>query len=82
MKNVRIFDNQGETFDRYTVLIDNEIYGMSHNPLSPQGFNQYCGELTSDINFDCLGEEITEQYLSLPHKVFVAIHQRVNPDMY
>ena len=44
MKNERYFDNGGETCDRYTIIIDGSVYGMSHNPTSPQGFNQYCGE--------------------------------------
>lgn len=44
-----IYDNMGKTFDRYTVNIIREdgtceLYGMSHNPFSPQGFNQYCGD--------------------------------------
>ena len=49
-KKLKIYDNQGKTFDRFTILAlrKNEpvydIFGMSANPLSPQGFNQYCGE--------------------------------------
>jgi hypothetical protein len=48
---IRIFDNKGETFDRYTVLIDEDAFGMSHNPLSAQGFNQYIG-FSKDIKID------------------------------
>jgi hypothetical protein len=38
---IDIYDNGGKTFDRYTIFIDNFVYGMSENPL---GFNQYCGD--------------------------------------
>lgn len=39
MKTVRLFDNGGETLDRYTAIFDynNECYHFSHNPLSPVG---------------------------------------------
>ncbi len=46
---VRLFDNNGETFDRYTAIYrDDETgetwyRGMSENPFHPQGFGQ-CGE--------------------------------------
>lgn len=44
--NVIVWDNAGSTMDRYTVLIDGHyVFTMSHNPLSPQGFNQYAGDL-------------------------------------
>jgi hypothetical protein len=55
-KLIRVFDNDGETWDRYTVIIGRasaivpdigtaDVYGMSADPLSPQGFNQYSGEI-------------------------------------
>lgn len=45
MDNVVIYDNGGETLDRYTVIIEDKegekhFYGMSENAL---GFNLYCG---------------------------------------
>lgn len=41
---MKIYDNQGKTFDRYTVIFPNGvIYLMSHNPGSPQGVCMYCG---------------------------------------
>lgn len=41
-----IFDNQGKTFDRYTIISANgEVYGSSDNPFHPQGFGQYCGHV-------------------------------------
>ncbi|MBX3018002.1 MAG: hypothetical protein KF767_08940 [Bdellovibrionaceae bacterium] len=51
LKNVRIYDNGGKTFDRYTaVYMDQPEYqpgtfaarGMSTNPFSPQGFGCSC----------------------------------------
>lgn len=43
LEQVRIFDNRGKTFDRYFVVINKEAFTMSHNPMSPQGVNQYMG---------------------------------------
>jgi hypothetical protein len=40
---VKVYDNGGATYDRYTVIIKTDTYTMSDNALSPQGFNQYCG---------------------------------------
>ena len=50
MKNVKIYDNGGKTYDRYTaVYLDQpespglfSARGMSENPFHPQGFGQYC----------------------------------------
>lgn len=44
---VRVFDNGGTTADRYTVLIDDEIWTMSEDALSPAGVNQYGGDSIS-----------------------------------
>ena len=45
MKQFVIFDNNGETFDRFTILDlkTGEMYGASENPFSPLGFGQNCG---------------------------------------
>lgn len=47
MKRIRIFDNGGETFDRYTLIDtkNGEVFGASSNPFSPLGFGQYCGNI-------------------------------------
>lgn len=51
LKQVRIYDNGGKTFDRYTavyMMLAESNYntfsavGMSENPFSPQGFGQHC----------------------------------------
>lgn len=44
--DIIIWDNFGETADRYTVLIDKRyVFGMDTRPFHPQGFNQYSGDL-------------------------------------
>ncbi len=45
MKQLVIFDNGGETYDRYTILDlkSGDMYGASENPFHPLGFGQYCG---------------------------------------
>ena len=49
-KNIRIYDNGGATFDRYTVIYMDEpenrpgtynCLGMSADPFSPLGFRQH-----------------------------------------
>lgn len=48
--NLRIYDNNGKTFDRYTVLFMDQpenrpgcyaALGMSDRPFHPQGFGQH-----------------------------------------
>jgi hypothetical protein len=53
-----IFDNEGKTFDRYTVVIVGEVFTMSHNPNTPNGFNQYAGDM------DYLGFSTVDDYLT------------------
>ena len=51
-----LYDNGGETFDRYTLVIEYKtcamkfFYGLSDNPLTPQGFNQFIGDQRSGDN--------------------------------
>jgi len=81
--NIRVFDNGGETFDRYTVIINTSVYGMSINANSPQGFNQYSGELDELIAVEDaingkphnMGKEIP--ILDLPLIVRLAIGERL-----
>jgi len=51
---IQIYDNGGETCDRYTVIINNDVYGMSADAMSPQGFNQFCGDVKTDFNLQAL----------------------------
>ena len=44
--NIIVWDNEGETADRYTILIDGRyVFGMDENPFHPQGFNQFSGDV-------------------------------------
>lgn len=74
---IEIYDNGGETFDRYTVIIDGDVYGMSDNPLSPQGFNQFSGKL-HELPLARQGERLTIE--SLPEAVQTAIERRAGND--
>jgi len=57
MENVIVLDNNGKTFDRYTVIIEDIVFGMSHNPLHPQGVNQYAGTVKA------LGHDDIESFI-------------------
>lgn len=64
---IKVYDNGGKTFDRYTVILsDGSIIGMSDNPLSPQGFNQYCGDVKDYEleNNDAIGQKVSIKSLS------------------
>lgn len=73
-KILAVYDNEGKTFDRYTVVLthsyepreDKNIYtslGLSFNPSSPQGFSQF-GDC---ILGNHLGKKIT--FSSLPKTI-------------
>ena len=71
--NIRsIWDNEGESFDRYTVVLD-ELHGndddifsclsMSSDPTHPAGFSQFCScmegkHLGKKLDLDELPENI------------------------
>ncbi len=43
---IKVFDEPdllNNFFDKYIVIIDEDVFTMSENPNSPQGFNQYWG---------------------------------------
>lgn len=73
---IEVYDNGGETVDRYTVIIDGDVYTMSDNPLSPQGVNQYAGKL-HELPLARQGERTVVE--SLPEAVQKAIEQRQSP---
>lgn len=72
---IRIYDNLGETFDRYTVVFTGRYkgrdgichyLGMSENPYHPQGFGQH-GESQDVIDrpkYGHLGKKI--KFTDLP----------------
>lgn len=75
MRPVEIYDNGGESVDRYTVIMDGSVYGMSENPLNPCGFNQYCGERSNyPEDMSHCGKPIN--YAQLPEPVRIAIAER------
>lgn len=71
-KNLKVWD----TFDCFSVLINNDAYGMSHNPLEPDGFNQYLGKIKLN---EILGEPLPN-LRTLPRQVLIAIINRLLED--
>lgn len=73
---MKLYDNGGKTIDRYTIVIeDGSVYGMSSDPLSPQGFNQFAGmehEMSWKDN-SAMGAEIAR----IPDAVIKAIANRI-----
>lgn len=57
MKNLICFDNNGDTFDRYTILEKStgEMIGASDHPFHPQGFGQHVGNVADNYMFTTYG---------------------------
>lgn len=62
MKNIIVFDNNGETFDRFTIIdkTTGEMIGASSNPFHPQGFGQHCGNILLSKPQSTIKERINE----------------------
>lgn len=77
---VRVFDNGGVSFDRYTVFIGRDVFTMSGHTLSPQGVNQWAGSCAGNIAvlepgvIPALGDELRSD--QVPPEVREAIEQR------
>ncbi len=72
MKIKNIFDNEGKTFDRFTVTFaDRSALGLSINPDSPQGFSQWCDAVEGHH----LGKIIT--FKDLPESVKKHVLERI-----
>ena len=71
---MRIFDNGGQTFDRYVVFPwgNDEALFLSHNCDSPQGVSAYSDGHCAG---ECYGKEIT--LADLPDNVRAHIKARV-----
>ena len=73
---ISVYDNEGKTFDRYTIVVNNDlndgVYGMSHNPEYPAGFNIWSGE--------CCQEALDEmkQLDTIPEEIHRAVIRRAN----
>ena len=83
-RDVCVYDNGGRTVDRYAVLIARtvggrrvlDVYGMSEDPQSPQGFNQFSHTAANKFrDFKFLGKRVKAQ--NLPKPVISAIESRV-----
>lgn len=82
---VRVWDNGGATFDRYTVAIKRQengrtiydVYGMSKNAMSPTGFNQYSHEHNDGTVFTMGSTEKRCTINDLPAEVLKGIAYRL-----
>jgi hypothetical protein len=75
IKDVIVYDNGGETFDRYTIFTpDGSVYGMSDNASMPNGFNQYLGDDTEVEKGSHLGKRLK----SVPKSIEKAVMQRMS----
>jgi len=81
---VAVYDNDGETFDRYTVVfVDkdaktgfHDMLGLSSNPTSPQGFSQWTsGQWTKGGTNAHLGKRI--KFTDLPGNVQKHVFDRL-----
>ena len=56
-KNIVVLDNNGETFDRYTIINKKtgDMIGSSERPFAPNGFGQHCGNLVDNYMFHAYG---------------------------
>lgn len=64
MQLVGIFDNGGQTLDRYTFFIDTgsprekiAVFGASERPFHPQGFGQFCHDGWTRADVDSFRRE-------------------------
>jgi hypothetical protein len=65
-----------EYFDCYTIFTpDGSVYGMSEQPYSPMGFNNYIGEADEYHHGDHLGKIV--QPTELNQEVIKAIKHRL-----
>lgn len=47
MSNIRVYkDESGKFFDCFTVMLGDDVFTMSEDPLSPHGVNQWAGNLS------------------------------------
>ncbi len=77
IKEVIVYDNGGQSFDRYTIFTpDGSVYGMSDNALMPNGFNQYLGDNTEVEKGSHLGKRLK----SVPESIKVAVERRMSED--
>ena len=73
MEIAKVYDNSGQTFDRYTIIFKehSEALGLSNNCDSPQGFSQF----GVAIEGRHLGRQIA--FADLPENVRLHIYERI-----
>jgi hypothetical protein len=72
--DVIVYDNGGESFDRYTIFTpDGSVYGMSENA---SGFNQYLGDNTEIEKGSHLGKKLK----SVPESIKIAVERRMSEE--
>ena len=51
---VYVFDNKGETLDRYTVVFHSNgtLLGCNNAPFHPQGIGMFCGEVAGSTRYN------------------------------
>jgi len=78
---IKIFDNEGESLDRFTVVIGKNVFGLSEKPNSQFGFNQFAFTIGKGEGFHQLSDEVLKQkkvkFVSLPIEVQKAIRDRI-----
>jgi hypothetical protein len=74
LQSLKIFDNGGKTWDRYTIVINNSVYSMSINPNSPDGINQYLFDVVN-LRTTELGKKIEINQVN--KEVLIAIINRI-----
>lgn len=71
----KVYDMGEDALDRFTVVISDDVYSMSHDPISPSGYNLWIGNL-SEYAVANFGKEVPMD--SLPDSVKIAIEDRLN----
>ena len=69
-RDMTIYDNGGETYDRYTIFIGDDVFGMS---AEGNGFNMYIGDRSEIEEGDHLGVKLDH----VPHGIQKAINERL-----
>ena len=74
---VKVFDNGGATFDRYTIVTKEALYTMSTNALSPSGFNQFSHAISDGEYHHDKNREKEISLRDTPVDVLIAIINRL-----
>lgn len=79
---VKVFDNGGATFDRYTIVTKDALYTMSSNPSSPSGFNQFGMSFGDGEEYVQKNNEREVPLDMVPVVILIAIINRLEADQY